>query len=412
MHRSLCEASKGLCHPRPLFTTLAYSRYALRLASGLPDWNSSSPSADPAALPSDLPDNWSQAPAHVDLVAAGPVQDGPFGAAVSLIDHLHSVTGLPWWATLSVTALGVRAALFPLAVRQIQATAGIAQIWKQVQQVRPSNPVFTRQQQLQHTYQNAARLLKEHSLPSPLWIVAAPLAQIPVFLTVVMAVRRMSASAWPGFGTGGLFWFTDLCEPALKLAAASAPLGSIGVLLPAGVALAMFANIQRSFGATPSAPGSAVMVWVMGNIRLLLEWLTVPLFIIALQLPQGAVLYWLVSSLTALAQGYILQAPSARAALGLPSTRAAGMADVPLTAASQQGTTISQPPQEAQTVEAAVTGHNVEGKLGEVPAAVQGTKGNSTAQPVDMVKLMTLPAAIQSLAAGSSDAHAMLLKVC
>lgn len=48
----------------------------------------------------------------------------------------------------------------------------------QVQQVRPSNPVFTRQQQLQHTYQNAARLLKEHSLPSPLWIVAAPLAQV------------------------------------------------------------------------------------------------------------------------------------------------------------------------------------------------------------------------------------------
>lgn len=44
------------------------------------------------------------------------------------------------------------------------------------------------------------------------------------------------------------------------------------------------------------------MVWVMGNVGLLLEWLTVPLFIIALQLPQGAVLYWLVSSLTALAQ--------------------------------------------------------------------------------------------------------------
>ena len=48
--------------------------------------------------------------------------------------------------------------------------------------------------------------------------------------------------------------------------------------------------------------GSAVMVWVMGNVKLLLEWLTIPLFIIALQLPQGAALYWLVSSLTALAQ--------------------------------------------------------------------------------------------------------------
>lgn len=56
---------------------------------------------------------------------------------------------------------------------------------------------------------------------------------------------------------GGLFWFTDLCQPALNLAAASAPLGSIGVVLPAGVALAMFANIQRSFGVNPSAQGGA-----------------------------------------------------------------------------------------------------------------------------------------------------------
>ena len=44
------------------------------------------------------------------------------------------------------------------------------------------------------------------------------------------------------------------------------------------------------------------MLWMMGNVKLLLEWFTVPLFIIAVQLPQGAALYWLVSSLTALAQ--------------------------------------------------------------------------------------------------------------
>ena len=50
------------------------------------------------------------------------------------------------------------------------------------------------------------------------------------------------------------------------------------------------------------AAGNAVMRWVMGNVKLLLEWVTVPVFIIALQLPQGAVLYWLASSLTALAQ--------------------------------------------------------------------------------------------------------------
>lgn len=48
--------------------------------------------------------------------------------------------------------------------------------------------------------------------------------------------------------------------------------------------------------------GNAVMVWVTRNVKLLLEWVTVPIFVIALQLPQGAALYWLVSSLTTLAQ--------------------------------------------------------------------------------------------------------------
>jgi len=51
-----------------------------------------------------------------------------------------------------------------------------------------------------------------------------------------------------------------------------------------------------------TSAGNAVMRWVMWNVKLLLEWVTVPIFIIALQLPQGAVLYWLASSLTALAQ--------------------------------------------------------------------------------------------------------------
>lgn len=54
-----------------------------------------------------------------------------------------------------------------------------------------------------------------------------------------------------------MLWFTDLCQPALELAAAQAPLGSWGVVLPAGVALAMFANVQRSFGSTPNAQGAS-----------------------------------------------------------------------------------------------------------------------------------------------------------
>lgn len=59
---------------------------------------------------------------------------------------------------------------------------------------------------------------------------------------------------------GGLFWFTDLCQPALDLAAVHAPLGSWGMVLPAGVALAMFANIQRSFAPTHSSQGRTMLL--------------------------------------------------------------------------------------------------------------------------------------------------------
>lgn len=104
-------------------------------------------------------------------------------------------------------------------------------------------------------------------------------------------------------------------------------------------------------------------------------------------------------------QGYLLQMPSARAALRLPS------ATVPLTAASQQHTAPTQAPQEQQTL---AEGPGVKGTPERAPTAMKGTKGmpSGQPQPVDMEKLLTVPAGVQEWAACSSDAHALLLKVC
>lgn len=48
--------------------------------------------------------------------------------------------------------------------------------------------------------------------------------------------------------------------------------------------------------------GNAVLRWTIPKVKLVLEWVAIPFLVIALQLPQGAVWYWLTSSLTALAQ--------------------------------------------------------------------------------------------------------------
>lgn len=85
----------------------------------------------------------------------------------------------------------------------------------------------------------------------------------------------------------------------------------------------MYANIDAGFGGAERSAGSSqppsVMLWVMGKVRLTLEWLIVPLFITSLQLPQGGLCYWATSSLYALAQNHILKLPAARQALGLPT---------------------------------------------------------------------------------------------
>ncbi len=52
--------------------------------------------------------------------------------------------------------------------------------------------------------------------------------------------------------------------------------------------------------------------WVGGKLRLVLEWLTVPLFLVALQLPHAPLCYWLSSSLAASAQALLLRVPAVR----------------------------------------------------------------------------------------------------
>ena len=72
--------------------------------------------------------------------------------------------------------------------------------------------------------------------------------QFPIFLTGVLAVRRMAGIPWPGFQTGGVAWFSDLSFPAIVWEPLAAPLGSSGAILPVAAAGLLFANLNQAFG--------------------------------------------------------------------------------------------------------------------------------------------------------------------
>ena len=51
-------------------------------------------------------------------------------------------------------------------------------------------------------------------------------------------------------------------------------------------------------------PGGGVAAWLVPKLRLAMEWSSIPVLVIATQLPQGAVLYWLSSLTFTLGQVY------------------------------------------------------------------------------------------------------------
>lgn len=56
----------------------------------------------------------------------------------------------------------------------------------------------------------------------------------------------------------------------------------------------------------------AVEAWLVGKLRLCLEWLTVPMLLVALQLPHASLCYWLASGLATLGQHHLLRLPAVR----------------------------------------------------------------------------------------------------
>ncbi|KAK9826853.1 hypothetical protein WJX81_008126 [Elliptochloris bilobata] len=194
--------------------------------------------------------------------------------AVRLVDALHGATGLPWWATLSLAAVGVRAALLPLMERA----------------------------------------------PSLHQYLGYQIVQAGTFATFVYAVRRMALSDWPGFATGGALWFPDLRQacrvvysPDALPPAASAgdapllgnivlyPMGDAGLLLPLAVSAAMALQIHW---ALPKAAASRVAQARGLSFRTMVKaglWASMALIVPAtLELPCGSLIFWLTSSCIAI----------------------------------------------------------------------------------------------------------------
>lgn len=262
------------------------------------------------------------------LWASQPVMHG--------VNALGEATGLPWWATIVLFGVGVRTAMLPVTLKAVSASTGAVSIWKQINAENRVDPPQSSRSVIEFL-RKYHTIRKQNNITHPLWIIASPLLQLPVFITAMTTVRTMCLIPYTEeLKTGGIAWFTDLTQAAVRFGEVfEAPMGPYGAILPAVIAVTMHANIATAFPDRPTNQGNPVASWLISKVRLALEWAVVPLFITALHLPQGALCYWATSSGYGLIQQHIVKAVGRRSPGGRQTVITTGQPPPPSSSAGK-----------------------------------------------------------------------------
>jgi YidC/Oxa1 family membrane protein insertase len=201
-----------------------------------------------------------------------------FGPLTNLISYalesFHSL-GAPWWLSIVFLTVLVRAALFPLTIRQIKNMRAVQELKPEMENIRAKYKDDRRKQQ------EATMELYKKRRVNPLAGFLPVLVQVPVFVTMYQVIRNHE-EAFPSFASGGLLWFTDLtrADPYFVL-----PVLSASILVAAGRISSR--NVD---------PGQRRMMWL----------LPIVFTTFIARFPAGLFVYWVTSNTVTLVQNCLI----------------------------------------------------------------------------------------------------------
>jgi len=208
----------------------------------------------------------------IDLLGKlfGPMSDFMGGA----LELFHSV-GAPWWLSIVFLTVIVRAALFPLAVKQVKNMRAMQDLKPEMYEICSK---FKNDRQRQ---QEALMELYKERRVNPLAGFLPVLVQVPVFITMYYVIRGHEET-FPSFASGGLFWFTDLTrtDPYFIL-----PVLSASILVLAGEISSRNVNPSQ---------------------KNMMRLLPVVFTAFVARLPAGMFVYWVTSNTVTLVQNYLI----------------------------------------------------------------------------------------------------------
>ncbi|KAF2455583.1 60Kd inner membrane protein-domain-containing protein [Lineolata rhizophorae] len=137
---------------------------------------------------------------------------GPTSTIQWLLEHVHVWSGMPWWGSVVVTTLAVRAIMWPLLVKQSDNSArsmAMAPVLRPLQKdmwAAQASGDSMRQQRLRD---EISRVWMSAGIQWK-WMVVPPVVTAMMAFGSLKLMRAMAALPVPGLEIGGFLWLTDL----------------------------------------------------------------------------------------------------------------------------------------------------------------------------------------------------------
>ncbi|KAJ2564140.1 Mitochondrial inner membrane protein oxa1l [Coemansia sp. RSA 1813] len=205
------------------------------------------------------------------------------------LEYAHVTTGLPWWATIMVVTVGIRTALFPLAVYS----------QRELVKTNNSKPEFDRlKQKLDKTQargdtimsiqmsNQVANFYKDRGI-KPFRAMMGNLSIVPFMLLMFLALRDLATIPITHMSTGGLYWFVDLSQADPYF------------ILPTLSCLGMMGSMElqsRLNSSMNSSPGMKLMMRSMGVLAIFFTY----------ALPTNVFVFWITNNICSIIQPLVL----------------------------------------------------------------------------------------------------------
>jgi len=232
------------------------------------------------------------------------------------LEHIHTVSGVPWWATIVGATVALRTLIFPLSVMTMINTAKLTLARPEMEliQAKMKDDLALHEGNFKKTLEITTKsqsdmmgIYGKYNC-NPLKSIAPMFVQAPTFITFFFSLQALSEV--PSFQTGGFTGGGLLPDTYLDLAAVDPYF-----LLPCLQASIFLLTVE--IGAMEGMEGNPHA----NTMKLAFRGLGVMLIPMTAYFTKGVLVYWVANNTFSLVQGIVLRQTAVKSFLGIPHTK-------------------------------------------------------------------------------------------